>query len=320
MSNPPAPEDTDDQTISSAGLPVNRRALLAGIAGTAVAGCSSDQDDTVDGDSTVGDQSVTRDNVADRDCVDPDAYEELREKYERLREEYQTLQERIEYAINPPYVVADGREFNVSYTTLEDEVQLYQIGSQAFESQIRFGSYMRNLSIKQLDFLGLNSILDRFDNNTKLIEIRGFGRHYKYSPYVIPDNFVQIAEDIHSMYSDDRRRLREAWNFVTQINTYTKEIRETPRLPLETLLNAGGDCEDSCILLASIIEAMPTNWTTKFVYMDLDNPGNPQNINHLALFVDMGELAGTVETTSAQEMAPFEDLSGFPVKVDPPAN
>ena len=302
------------------GPPVNRRALLAGIAGTAVAGCSSNQEDTVGEESTVGDQSGTQNNVADEDCIDTEAYEELREKYERLREEYQTLQEQTNYAVNPPYVVADGRKFNISYTTLEDEVQLYQIGSQAFESQITIGNYMRDFSIEQLDFLGWDSILSRFDNNTKLIEIGDFGRYHKCSPYVVPDNFVAIAEDIHSMYSSDRRRLRGAWNFVTQINTYKKEIQETPRLPLETLLNAGGDCEDSCVLLASIIEAMPTNWTTKFVYMDLDNPSNPQNINHLALFVDMGESAGTVETTSAQEMAPFEDLSGFPVKVDPPAN
>lgn len=227
---------------------------------------------------------------------------------------------RTEYAVNPPYVVADGRKFKISYTTLEDEAQFYQIGSQAFESQIRVGSYMRDLSIKQLDLLGWDSIINRFDNNAKLIEVGDFGRYYQYSPYVIPDNFVTIAEDIHLMYSDDRRRLRGAWNFVTQINTYTKEIQETPRLPLETLLNAGGDCEDSCILLASVIEAMPNNWTTKFVYMDLDNPSNPQNINHLALLVDMGELAGTVETTSAQEMFPFNDLRGFPVEVDPPAN
>ena len=320
MSDPPTPRDTDNPTMPPAGPPVNRRALLAGIAGTTVAGCSSDQEDTVNGDSTVGDQSDAQDNVADGDCVDPEAYEELRKKYERLREEYQALQERTEYAVNPPYVVADGRKFNISYITLEDEVQLYQIGSQAFESQITIGNYMRDFSIEQLDFLGWDGVINRFDNNTKLIEVGDFGRYDKYSPYVIPDNFVAIAEDIHSMYSDDRRRLRGAWNFVTQINTYTKEIRETPRLPLETLLSAGGDCEDSCILLASIIEAMPTNWTTKFVYMDLYNPSNPQNINHLALRVGIGGSAGVVETTSAQKMFPFEDLRGFSVEVDPPAN
>lgn len=143
-----------------------------------------------------------------------------------------------------------------------------------------------------------------------------------YSTNSIRSLFHQIflrcsSKELYNQHQTDRKRLRGAWNFVTQLNEYVSEIGDTPRYPLETLLMGGGDCEDSAILLGSILYAMPTDWDIEFVFMDIDNPTNPQNINHVLIGVDTSDGYELIETTSDTTMTAFDKVNGFFVKVEP---
>jgi hypothetical protein len=80
-------------------------------------------------------------------------------------------------------------------------------------------------------------------------------------------------------------------------------------------LLGGGDCEDTAILAASILDAMPTDWKVQLVYMDADNPQDPQTINHVLVYVDTGEYQTYIETTSNQQMTPYTQVEGFYVTV-----
>jgi transglutaminase-like putative cysteine protease len=110
--------------------------------------------------------------------------------------------------------------------------------------------------------------------------------------------------------------VREVWHIVAQLTTYSEEIEETPRYPLETFLAGGGDCEDTAILLASMIRAAPVDWVVDLVYMDIDNPQDPQDVNHVMVHVDTGQRRYLIETVGDEEMEPFDDVIGWYLRVD----
>lgn len=253
-----------------------------------------------------------------QNSVPEDQYQDLQRRYERLQEKHTDLQDRSEEAAFPPYVIAEDRQFKIAYKTLDGETAFYQIGSKTLEAQVNLGTYMRELSIREMRYLDLHDLAGRFAGDSKYTRLGEFGLYYQLNPFVIAANFETIARDIYQRYNTDEKRIRELWNFVTQLNTYSKELQETPRLPLETLLLGGGDCEDMTILAASLLSATPADWTNQFVYMDLNNPADPQSINHTVLFTQTDSLQTFIETTSNQTMAPFESVNGFYVDVTGP--
>lgn len=78
----------------------------------------------------------------------------------------------------------------------------------------------------------------------------------------------------------------------------------------------GGDCEDSAILLASLLYSMPVDLGVKFWYMDSNNPTNPEDINHVILSVEKGNESLFLETTS-NIMTPYNRVNGFSEEIDP---
>jgi cell division protein FtsB len=262
-------------------------------------------------------------------------YEELQSDYQQLqeenqqleqenqrlrsnsvsRQEHQQLREQLRSSVSPPYVVAEDRSFTIAFVTLAEEPIRYSADSETLEAQIQTGTYMRQLSVSQMEYLGFNGIASKFKDDTKYQQLGDYGRYYQLAPFVVESNFETISSDIYGRYNTDERRVREVWNFVTQINTYSTEIEETPRLPLETLLLGGGDCEDTAILAASMLEAMPTDWDVQLVYMDADRPQDPQNIDHVMVYVDTGEYRTFIETTSNEQMSPYSEVDGYYVDV-----
>jgi transglutaminase-like putative cysteine protease len=270
----------------------------------AVAGCSSkEQADTPDRSGTEGSNKG--------EYVSRSEYEELRQEYEDLRERYQNLRER---ALVPPYITTGQRTATVTFETLSGEIDTWSWDSSALTAQNTTGSIIRELSYSELEYVNLNDF--GFEGGSKYQQLGDFGSYYQLNPFVISSNFTPLAEDFYNRNQSDGERIREAWNFVTQINEYVADIGETPRFPLETLLLGGGDCEDSAILLASILYSMPTDLNTEFWYMDIDNPANPQNINHVIVGAETDEKAYLIETTGTQ-MQPYEKVDGFPVDVSP---
>ena len=122
--------------------------------------------------------------------------------------------------------------------------------------------------------------------------------------------------DLYTELGDDDAFVREAWHIVAQLTTYSEEIEETPRYPLETFLAGGGDCEDTAILLASMIEAAPVNWGVDLVYMDINYPLDPQDVNHVIVHIDTGQEQYLIETTADGEMEPFDEVVGWYLEVE----
>ncbi len=177
------------------------------------------------------------------------------------------------------------------------------------------GQFMRKVDISTLNYLGLQDIANRFTTGSKYVQLKGQGRSLDYRPYIMKDAFEPIASGFFSRHTDDENKVREVWNMVTQLNTYSKEITETPRLPLETLLLGGGDCEDLAILTASILKAMPAEWDISLVYMDADNPTNINEVNHVTVYVETEKYKTFVESTCGDTMSPWEEVDGFYLKV-----
>jgi hypothetical protein len=270
----------------------------------AIAGCSSrEQADAPNGTGTEGsDQGGS---------VSKSEYEELRQKYENLREQYQSLRER---ALVPPYITTGQQTAVVTFETLNGDIDSWSWDSSTLTAQNTTGSIIRELSYSDMEYLGFDGF--GFEGGSKYQRLDDFGTYYQLNPFVIASNFTPLAEDFYNRNTTDTDRIREAWNFVTQLNEYVADIGETPRFPLETLLLGGGDCEDSAILLASILYAMPTDLDTKFWYIDIDNPVDPQNINHVIVGAEGDGGTHLIETTGGQ-MQPYEEVDGFAVDVSP---
>lgn len=238
--------------------------------------------------------------------------EEFRKQLEEYAEEIPKL---LEGAIVPPYLLIKGREVNLVFRNLDGSLEYWNWKVEALETSIILGRFMREMDISDLNYLKLYDIANKFPEGSKYVQLRGEGRHLDFRPYIMKDIFEPIASEFFSRHPDDESKVREVWNMVTQLNTYSKEITETPRLPLETLLLGGGDCEDLAILTASILKAMPAEWNVSLVYMDSDNPTDINAVNHVTVYVDTGRYKTFVESTQGEIMNPWEEVNGFHLEV-----
>jgi hypothetical protein len=218
------------------------------------------------------------------------------------------------YAQFPPYIITNRRNISVTYKTLDGDIKSWQWDSSVLTAQNTAGNFAREMTYSQLEYLGWDDF--GFEGRSKYQELGDFGVYYQLNPFTVPSNFSPLSEAIYDRYETDLERIRAAWNFVTQVNEYVSEIEETPRFPLETLLMGGGDCEDSVILLGSILYSMPTDLETTFVFMDIDNPTNPQDINHVALSAELEDSSIIIETTSPDNMFPYDQVEGFFVELE----
>lgn len=231
-------------------------------------------------------------------------------------EQYQNeLTTALEGAIVPPYITMNGRKASYSFRNLNNEIESWSFDVETLEANTITGTFMRNLNISELNQLGLGNISQRFNNGSKYINLGGRFRSLDFRPYIVKENFHDSATEFYTRHSDDESRIREVWNMVTQLCPYTGEMKETPRLPLETFLFGGGDCEDLAILTASILRAMSSEWTVQLVYMDSDNLLDPQNVNHISVFVDTGDYETFVESTQKSVMSPFQSVDGYYINV-----
>ena len=63
---------------------------------------------------------------------------------------------------------------------------------------------------------------------------------------------------------------------------------------------------------------MPIELDLKFVFMDINNPSDPVEINHVALSVTPEDEPLIIETTAPNKMTPYERVEGFFYKIEPP--
>ncbi|MFC2174752.1 hypothetical protein ACFLQ2_02670 [archaeon] len=137
-----------------------------------------------------------------------------------------------------------------------------------------------------------------------------------FSLFVEGYMFENVIPPLYEEAGSDEEFIKEVFNIVQQITTYVLDIGDTPRYSLETLTGAGGDCEDSSILMASMLRAASPDWIVQLVYLDADNPLDPQTMNHVIVYVDTGTYSRYVETTAKTYYDYYPDgVNGWIVEV-----
>lgn len=135
-------------------------------------------------------------------------------------------------------------------------------------------------------------------------------------------SFSNVIDDIyHNSYSNSDF-IWEVWYIVSQLTVYDEDIHEYSegRYALETLTRGGGDCEDLVILVADMLmsSTYTADWTIQYVIMDLDNPTDPQEANHVILYVNDGEYRHYIEATASPDWDYFPNgVSGWWLDVVP---
>lgn len=112
-------------------------------------------------------------------------------------------------------------------------------------------------------------------------------------------SFRNVIDQVYANSKNDTDFLYELWYITSEMTTYTADIGEQPRWALETFTEAGGDCEDTAILIASMIKSSThtKDWQVQMVFFDLDHPYKAQDVNHVALYVKTPTFSTFVEST-----------------------
>ncbi len=229
-------------------------------------------------------------------------HKNLQDSYDSLKIDYNNLAlsyEEFKYsAIAPPYIYTREREVLLVFKKLDGSLLKWTISSDWLEYHLRRGDELRNNLTYDL------SLYNKYTDETyKVVDDRDF---------VDPTPFTNLLSDLYNESESDYAFIEEVWNIVAQLTAYTSEIQETPRFPMETLLSGGGDCEDHAILFASMILASPPPWEVKFIYMDGDNPTQPQTMNHVIVQVVTPDSPYLIEATSKENINPYgQEIYGW---------
>ena len=117
----------------------------------------------------------------------------------------------------------------------------------------------------------------------------------------VRESFVNVIDGICDNSHGSSDFVWEVWHVVSQLTVYDEDIHghSEGRYALKTLTRGGGDCEDLAMLVADMLmsSSHTDGWTIQFVMMDGDSPTDPQDIDHVILYVDDGEYAHYIEAT-----------------------
>jgi chaperonin cofactor prefoldin len=244
-------------------------------------------------------------------------YQTLEEQYQQIEQNYQVLQSNFtqleqtlqkvngelsqlkDTALLPPFIFIQQRTITMTFYSTQKQLIKWTLPFDMLEETFRKGEAARADMRSPENTLILTA---KEGSSFRVIDFR---------PYVDPSPFYGMMATLYAQAGDDEAFIKEVWNIITQLTTYSNEMTETPRFPLETLLAGGGDCEDTVILFASLIKAAPVNWTVSFVYLDSDFPDAPQTVNHIMVRVETGKTSYLIETTSKAQMTPLANVEGW---------
>jgi hypothetical protein len=118
-----------------------------------------------------------------------------------------------------------------------------------------------------------------------------------YATHPLDDAFLEelasrLNEESRKSNFDDVERLQFAAAFVQDL-AYLPEAEEYPRYPVETLVDKGGDCEDTAILMASLLQSMRYD----VVLVNLSSP-SPDEPGHMAVGVSLQGFSGGTRVVS----------------------
>ena len=221
-------------------------------------------------------------------------YDELESSYSKLQTEHAAALTELEQSLAVPYTSISGREITWAWKDMDGKLHKWKLPIDGYRSWIEKPKPQEALS------------LERGDTTYTMVDFR---------PYVRTDGFSKVVPNLYRESADEMVFAREMFNIVSQLTVYSKDIGEVARWPVETLTEAGGDCEDLAILFASLLKAAPYPYKLSLVYMDSDNPTNPRRPNHVIVRVEAADWRVFVEVTSAQGWGYYQRVVGWYYKL-----
>lgn len=225
------------------------------------------------------------------------SYDELYNEYDELLAEYTDTQlkyvdvlEELGQSLKTPYTAISGREITCAWEDMDGELHKWTWPVDTYRAWIE---WPKPSGTVQLDCEGTVYTMGDF------------------VPYVRTKFFESVISSFYQECADEWVFAQEVFNIVTQLTVYSEDIGEVPRWPVETLTEAGGDCEDLAILFASLLKAAPYPYTISLVYMDADNPTDPLNPNHVIVWVEADDWKSFVKCTSDQGWGYYERVVGW---------
>lgn len=225
------------------------------------------------------------------------SYEELYDEYDELLVEYTDTQlkyndalEELGQSLQVPYTAISGREITWAFGLLDGSTQKWTLDVDTYRYWIE--------RPEPTDTVTLST-----DTGPVVM--------VDFTKYVYPETFEDVVTSLYERSDDEWEFAEEAFNIVAQLTVYSEDIGEDPRWPLETFTEGGGDCEDLAILYATLLKAAPYPYEVELVYMDADNPTDPEDVNHVIVKISTDDWAMFAECTSNQGWGYYERVVGW---------
>lgn len=186
-------------------------------------------------------------------------------------------------AAKPPYTIVQGREIKWSFKDSEGNTYNWEMPIDSYRDVIESQEPSGQLRLQKDD--------------DSIIVVRD------HTKFVDDESFAKVVDEVYDNAENDKQFLYELWFITAQMTTYSTDIGEDPRWALETFTEAGGDCEDLVILIASMLKSSEhtDGWKIQMVYFDADDPSSRKDVDHVALYVETDDFATFVESTNKDD-------------------
>jgi len=215
---------------------------------------------------------------------------DLQNQLQNRQQEYESLLE----LMKRPHTSIEEGNITWRFTTLDGSLQEWYMSLDAYVS------YVKKLKPEEYH------ILSKDEESFKVRNMELF---------VEPEFFSKV---INSLTDGNTAKdfVQEVFNLRVQLTVYSEEITETPQWSGETMTLGTGDCEDFAILMGSLLiagnEHAHYNMTIRMVYMDADNPTDPQTANHALIHITYEDETGEfIDSTSTQVQSPWSEVIGW---------
>jgi len=218
------------------------------------------------------------------------SYDNLEEMYVELETEHSAVLTELWQSLKVPYTAISGREITWVWNDLDGDTHQWNLPIDVYRSWIE-----RTKPYEEL-------LLRTQNGSVRMIDFR---------PYIYSESFSDVIPEFYQECADEWVFAKEIFNLVAQLTVYSEDIGEVPRWPVETFTEAGGDCEDLAILFASLLKASPYPFKLSLVYMDIDNPTEPQEPNHVIVWIEADDWKAFAECTSKQGWDYYDSVTGW---------
>ena len=217
-------------------------------------------------------------------------YSELEGSYGKVWTEQPAISAESEQSLAAPYTSISEGEIIWVWKDMGENLHKWVMPMDSYRSWVNTPKPRKTIALQRND--GISTMLD-------------------YRPYVHPDEFSEVIPSLYQQSGGGREFVQEAYNLVSQLTVYSKDIVDVPRWPIETLTEGKGDCEDLIILLASLLKAAPHPYQLSIVYIDSDNLTEPQYPDHVIIAVEDEDWRVFIEVSNDQGWKFYHYVKGW---------